>query len=61
MAKFRLPSGAGTKKIALRDGGDVVVLRFTKKGEAKCAEKYVELVKSRCPNLELLEEEVETE
>jgi len=61
MAKFRLAEGARTKQLILRDGDERVVLRFNKKGEAKCAEKYIGLVKSRCPNLELLAEQVETE
>lgn len=63
MAKFRLPKGAQTKVIALivGDGQERVVLRFNKKGEAKCADKYAQGVKALCPNLELLVEQAETE
>lgn len=63
MAKFRLPKGAQTKTLSLivGDGQDRVVLRFNKKGEAKCADKYAQDVKILCPNLELLEEQAETE
>ena len=60
MAKFRLPSGVGTKAITLKVFGDVVSLRFNKKGEATCADKYIDAVTRICPNLELLKE-VETE
>ena len=54
MAKFRLPSGAGTKRIIIREAGEEVVLRFNKKGEAKCAEKHVDAITRHCPNLELI-------
>ena len=61
MAKFRLPDGAATKVISVKDGDDRIVLRFNKKREAKCAEKNVDAVKRLCPNLELLVEQAETE
>ncbi len=47
MAKFRLPSGVGTRVLAFRTEGGRVVLRFNKKGEAQCADKYTDAVKQR--------------
>jgi hypothetical protein len=61
MAKFRLPEGVATKVVAVKSGGNRIVLRFNKKGEAKCADEHVEAIKLLCPNLELLAEQVETE
>lgn len=61
MAKFRLPSGVGTKVLAFRTDGGRVVLRFNKKGEAQCADKHTDAVKRLYPNLELLAEQVENE
>jgi hypothetical protein len=59
MAKFRLPNGSVTREIIIREDGDVVKLRFNKKGEAQCADKYVHIIKKHVPNLELIEEESE--
>lgn len=59
MAKFRLPPEVGTRKIVIRQDGGVVVLRFNKKREAKCADKHADVVKRLCPNLELIIEEFE--
>jgi len=56
MAKFRLPEGARTKAMSFRHGEGRIVLRFNKKGEAKCADKYADAIVRLCPNLELIEE-----
>ena len=61
MAKFRLPDGVQTKRLVFREGDDRVILRFNKKGEAKCADKHIDAVKRLYPNLELLVEQAETE
>jgi len=61
MAKFRLPEKAQTRLLVLTEQDERVVLRFNKSGEAKCADKYIGLVQRQCPNLELLEEQAETE
>lgn len=56
MAKFRLPEGARTKWLTVVLDDQAVLLRFNKKGEAKCADKHVQEIKVLCPNLELVEE-----
>jgi len=57
MAKFRLPSGSVTREIIFRRDDEVLTLRFNKKGEARCADKYVNFVKAQAPILELIQEE----